>query len=92
MAAGATIPLARTNSPYSFQDAFNGLTQTNDQIDVTQLATAFNTISDAFANTPQLNKAALTGLTSLNLRLPLTENETTCETATNPLDRSVRQS
>ena len=64
--AGGSIPLARTNSPYSFQDAFNGLVQTQDQINVDQLAQSFNTVSDTFANTPALNKAALTGLSRLS--------------------------
>ena len=51
-AAGAQIPLDHTASPLDVVDAVNGLADTLDQIDTTQLAQAFTVLSQTFADTP----------------------------------------
>ena len=66
MAAGATIPLARTASPLDVVDAFNGLSGTIDQLDTKQLATSLTTLADTFRDTPDDVKGALTGLSRLS--------------------------
>jgi phospholipid/cholesterol/gamma-HCH transport system substrate-binding protein len=64
--AGATIPLARTASPLDVVDAFNGLSNTVDQLDTKQLATSLSTLADTFRDTPDDVKGALTGLSRLS--------------------------
>jgi phospholipid/cholesterol/gamma-HCH transport system substrate-binding protein len=61
-----TIPRDRTMAPYDVLDAFRGLSQTVDNIDVQQLAKSFDTISETFANTPDDVKGALSGLSKLS--------------------------
>jgi phospholipid/cholesterol/gamma-HCH transport system substrate-binding protein len=60
------IPHERTMAPYDVVDAFNGLSQTVNNIDTTQLAKSFETISDTFSNTPNNLKGALSGLSQLS--------------------------
>jgi phospholipid/cholesterol/gamma-HCH transport system substrate-binding protein len=64
--AAHEIPLSRTVSAYDVVDAFSQLTTTVNQIDTTQLATALNTISGAFQNSPADVKASLQGLSRLS--------------------------
>ncbi|MDP9101703.1 MAG: MCE family protein [Actinomycetota bacterium] len=66
LAAGATIPLARTSSPYDITDAFRGLATTVQQIDQQQLAKAFETLSATFRDTPADVRASLSGLSRLS--------------------------
>ena len=60
------IPASRTTSPFDVQQAFEGLTTRVEQIDTTQMAKSFDTLSSAFADTPQSVRAALEGLTALS--------------------------
>lgn len=60
------IPLARTTTPFDVTTAFIGLAQTIEDIDTKQLATAFNTLSDTFKDTPDSVRASLTGLQRLS--------------------------
>jgi phospholipid/cholesterol/gamma-HCH transport system substrate-binding protein len=60
------IPVSRTTSPYDVIDAFSGLSQTVQQLNTTQLAQSFETLSQTFANTPADVKSALTGLSALS--------------------------
>ncbi|MGI8760680.1 MAG: MCE family protein [Jatrophihabitantaceae bacterium] len=61
-----TIPLSRTTSPFDVYPAFTELTSTVKAIDTTQLATAFNTLSAAFKNTPSSVRTVITGLTRIS--------------------------
>jgi len=60
------IPASRTESNFTTQNAFDGLTGRVDQINTDQLAQSFNVLSDDFANTPAVNKQALVGLSRLS--------------------------
>jgi phospholipid/cholesterol/gamma-HCH transport system substrate-binding protein len=60
------IPLSRTASPYDVIDAVSGLSRTIDKIDTGQLATAFDTLSDTFADTPEEVQGSLRGLSRLS--------------------------
>jgi phospholipid/cholesterol/gamma-HCH transport system substrate-binding protein len=66
LAGGAEIPLTRTASPFDVMQAVNGLADTVGRIDVNQLATAFTTLSDTFADTPDTVRASLDGLARLS--------------------------
>ena len=63
-----TIPVSRTVSPYSFDiyKDFTTLTNTINDIDTTQLASALDTLSSAFSQTPQSVKTVLNGLSRLS--------------------------
>lgn len=63
---GATIPVARTSSPYNVVDAFEGLARTSGEIDTDQLATSLTTLADLSRNTPDEFRAALDGLSRLS--------------------------
>ena len=63
--AGGQIPLGHTASPLDVVDAVNGLADTLDHIDTTQLAQAFTVLSQTFANTPAAVHASLSGLSRL---------------------------
>lgn len=60
------IPLQRTTAPYDVLEAFRDLSKTVDDIDVTQLARSFDTLSATFAETPSDVRAALDGLSKLS--------------------------
>lgn len=60
------IPVARTTTPFDVTTAFIGLAQTIEDIDTKQLATAFNTLSDTFKDTPDSVRSSLTGLQRLS--------------------------
>ncbi len=66
LAEGATIPTSRTQSAYDVVDAFTGLADRAEQIDVEQLSKALNTVAEATANTPEELQATLKGLSSLS--------------------------
>jgi phospholipid/cholesterol/gamma-HCH transport system substrate-binding protein len=66
LAEDAQIPLERTASPFDVVDAVSGLAGTLDEIDTAQLAAAFTTIADTFADTPASVRSSLTGLSRLS--------------------------
>lgn len=66
LAAATEIPLNRTVSAYDVVEAFSQLTTTVNQVDTTRLATALNTISGDFQNSPADVKASLSGLSRLS--------------------------
>jgi phospholipid/cholesterol/gamma-HCH transport system substrate-binding protein len=66
LAEGAEIPLERTAAPFDVIQAVSGLAGTLDDIDSTQLATAFTTLAQAFADTPASVQASLDGLSRLS--------------------------
>ena len=60
------IPLARTAAPFDVVQAVTGLAGTLDKIDTEQLAQAFTTLSQTFADTPASVSTSLTGLSRLS--------------------------
>ncbi|MEJ3746530.1 MCE family protein [Actinomycetes bacterium KLBMP 9797] len=66
LAEGGEIPLARTASPFDVLQAVTGLADTVGQIDSQQLATAFTTLAEAFADTPASVTSSLDGLSRLS--------------------------
>jgi phospholipid/cholesterol/gamma-HCH transport system substrate-binding protein len=66
LAEDAEIPLQRTASPFDVMQAVTGLAGTLDAIDTKQLATAFSTLAQAFADTPDSVKSSLDGLSRLS--------------------------
>jgi phospholipid/cholesterol/gamma-HCH transport system substrate-binding protein len=58
----ATIPVARTTTPFDVTDAFVGLGRTTGHTDKKRLAKAFNTLSSAFKDTPPEVHSTLTNL------------------------------
>ncbi|HEU5109822.1 MAG TPA: MCE family protein [Micromonosporaceae bacterium] len=66
LAEGGEIPLERTASPFDVMEAVTGLADTVERIDSEQLAAAFDTLSQAFADTPASVEASLSGLSRLS--------------------------
>jgi phospholipid/cholesterol/gamma-HCH transport system substrate-binding protein len=66
LADDAQIPLERTASPFDVVEAVTGLAGTFDAIDSEQLATAFTTIAETFAETPASVRTSLDGLSRLS--------------------------
>lgn len=60
------IPTSRTSSPFDVAPAFQGLAETVDEIDSTQLAKAFTTLADTFRDTPDEVRVSLDGLSRLS--------------------------
>ncbi len=60
------IPRSRTVAPYDVVEAFSDLTTTTERIDTVQLATALDTLSTTFANTPAEVRGSLAGLSRLS--------------------------
>jgi phospholipid/cholesterol/gamma-HCH transport system substrate-binding protein len=66
---GATIPVARTGSPYDVTQALSELTGETQQIDTDQVAAALRQVSTTFADTPQTLGPALTGIRKVSATL-----------------------
>ncbi|MEO3929756.1 MCE family protein [Micromonosporaceae bacterium B7E4] len=66
LAEDAEIPLSRTASPFDVMQAVTGLAGTLDEIDTAQLATAFTTLAETFADTPGSVRSSLDGLSRLS--------------------------
>lgn len=64
--AGEQIPLSRTQAPFDVIPAFEELATTVEEIDTDQLATAFDTLSRTFRNSPDEVRASLRGLERLS--------------------------
>lgn len=65
-AAGATIPVERTTSPFDIVPALSGLSTTIERIDTKQLAQAFDTIAATLKDSPEEVRSSLTGLSRLS--------------------------
>ncbi|MFL6174019.1 MAG: MCE family protein [Marmoricola sp.] len=63
---GATIPESRTRSAYDVVEAFSGLAQRAEDIDLPQLTKSLNTLADATKDTPAALKSTLKGLSALS--------------------------
>lgn len=64
--ADSTIPIQRTQSPYSITDAINDLTTITSGINKPQLGKALDAFSNAFAGTPNEVTPTLDGLSRLS--------------------------
>ncbi|MDX6234237.1 MAG: phospholipid/cholesterol/gamma-HCH transport system substrate-binding protein [Nocardioidaceae bacterium] len=62
---GATIPMARTSSPYDITQALSQLTTEASDIDTDRLTEAIGTISSTIQDTPDDLKGALRGVTKV---------------------------
>ncbi|WP_324192890.1 MCE family protein [Nocardia transvalensis] len=63
------IPLERTTSPYSLNDALGDLTKTVQGLDLDQVNKTLDTLSQTFADTPAPLRSALDGVTQLSRSL-----------------------
>jgi phospholipid/cholesterol/gamma-HCH transport system substrate-binding protein len=72
---GAQIPMSHTASPLDVVQAVNALAGTLDAIDTDQLAKAFTTLSQTFADTPQDVRTSLTGLSTLTAAIASRDGE-----------------
>lgn len=63
---GATIPVDRTRSAYDVVQAFEGLAGRVEKIDLGQLRTAFDSLAEATAGTPEELRSTLKGLSALS--------------------------
>ncbi|MEV5652871.1 MCE family protein [Nocardia sp. NPDC052254] len=63
------IPLERTTSPYSLNDALGDLTKTVEGLDLDQVNKTLDTLSESFADTPAPLRSALDGVTALSRSL-----------------------
>ena len=66
LAKGATIPASRTRSAYDVVQAFSGLAERAQSIDLPQLTKSLNTLADATENTPEELRSTLKGLSALS--------------------------
>jgi phospholipid/cholesterol/gamma-HCH transport system substrate-binding protein len=63
---GSTIDVENTTAPYDVVDAFSDLSDTTTRIDTSQLATAFDTVSELLEGTPEEIRGTLTGLSRIS--------------------------
>lgn len=63
---GSTIPVSRTRSAYDVVEAFTGLAERVDQIDLDQLKDAMNAVATATSGTPAGLRTTLKGLSALS--------------------------
>lgn len=63
---GATIPVSRTRSAYDVVQAFSGLAERAEAIDLEQLKTSLNVLAETTANTPDELQSTLKGLSALS--------------------------
>ncbi|MFI9505978.1 MCE family protein [Nocardia sp. NPDC052566] len=60
------IPLERTRSPYSLNEALSDLTSTTSGLDMERINQTLDTLSQTFADTPAPLRSALDGVTALS--------------------------
>jgi phospholipid/cholesterol/gamma-HCH transport system substrate-binding protein len=63
---GSTIPVSRTTSPYDVVQAFSGLADRAEKINVNQLATSLDTLASLTRDTPAAFQGTLRGLSRLS--------------------------
>ncbi|MBA4862770.1 MCE family protein [Streptomyces sp. PSKA54] len=63
---GSEIPLKRTVSAYDVVQAFSDLTTTSEKVDTERLATALDTISTTFQDSPEEVQASIKGLSRIS--------------------------
>ncbi|HEY9564870.1 MAG TPA: MCE family protein [Nocardioides sp.] len=75
MKGGTTIPITRTASPYDVVEAFEGLAERTGDIDVEQLKTSLNTLTELTADTPDEFRSALTSVSALSQNLAARDDQ-----------------
>lgn len=73
--AGSTIPESRTRSAYDVVEAFSGLAERAEDIDLDQLTEALNTFAETTANTPEELKSTLKGLSALSANVAARDDQ-----------------
>lgn len=63
---GSTIPQSRTRSAYDVVEAFSGLAERAEDIDLEQLTQSFDVLAETTKNTPEELKSTLQGLSALS--------------------------
>ncbi|WP_137723256.1 MCE family protein [Prescottella subtropica] len=66
LAVGGTIPLERTNSPYSLNDALGDLSSTVNDLDTGRLSDSLDAVSESLTDTPPELRTALDGVSRLS--------------------------
>jgi len=66
LSKGATIPASRTRSAYDVVDAFSGLAERAEKINLPQLTDSLNTLAEVTKDTPEELKSTLKGLSALS--------------------------
>jgi len=69
MEEGATIPLARTESPFQVVEAFSGLAERSAAVDTDRLSAALQVLSSLTRETPEEFRGALDGVSRLSRRM-----------------------
>jgi phospholipid/cholesterol/gamma-HCH transport system substrate-binding protein len=72
---GSTIPTSRTRSAYDVVEAFSGLAERAEAINLPQLTTSLNTLADATANTPEEFQSTLKGLSALSANVAARDDQ-----------------
>jgi phospholipid/cholesterol/gamma-HCH transport system substrate-binding protein len=72
---GSTIPTSRTRSAYDVVQAFSGLAERAEKIDLPQLTTSLNTLAEATANTPEELQSTLKGLSALSANVAARDDQ-----------------
>jgi phospholipid/cholesterol/gamma-HCH transport system substrate-binding protein len=66
---GSTIPVSRTRSAYDVVEAFSGLAERAQDIDLDQLKNSLNTLAEATRDTPEELQTTLKGLSAMSANL-----------------------
>jgi phospholipid/cholesterol/gamma-HCH transport system substrate-binding protein len=72
---GSTIPVSRTRSAYDVVEAFSGLAERAQDIDLPQLTQSLNTLADATQNTPEELQSTLKGLSALSANVAARDDQ-----------------
>jgi len=72
---GSTIPEARTRSAYDVVEAFSGLAERAEAIDLPQLTESLNTLAETTANTPEELRSTLKGLSALSANVAARDDQ-----------------
>lgn len=72
---GSTIPTSRTRSAYDVVQAFSGLAERAEAINLPQLTTSLNTLAEATANTPEAFQSTLKGLSALSANVAARDDQ-----------------
>lgn len=71
----STIPVDRTLAPYDVVQAFSGLSETTDKIDIPQLSKSLDALSEISQNTPVEFRGAIKGVSDLSRNLAARDDQ-----------------
>ena len=75
LAEDSTIPQARTRSAYDVVQAFSGVAERVEKIDLDKLTNSLNTLADATSETPDSFQSALKGVAALSRNVAARDTE-----------------